>query len=110
MGVGGWVWAGMHGCGQVCMGVHRCTGCACGARVCAGGCMGVDGNREEGVHQYAGGGLRRGAWMSACVWDEFSKFLLENRVPTSADFNTHPRRFFFLFCYTLIKIIQINSL
>ena len=54
--------------------------------------------------------VRGYAWVYACVWDEFSKFLLENRVPTSADFNTHPRRFFFLFCYTLIKIIQINSL
>ena len=25
-------------------------------------------------------------------WDEFSEFLLENRVPTSADFNTYPIR------------------
>ena len=27
-------------------------------------------------------------------WDEFSEFLLENRVPTSADFNTYPVRIF----------------
>ena len=27
-------------------------------------------------------------------WDEFSEFLLENRVPTSADFNTYPIRIF----------------
>ena len=29
------------------------------------------------------------------VWDEFSEFLPENRVPTSADFNTFPIRIFF---------------
>ena len=29
-----------------------------------------------------------------CVWDEFSVFLPENRVPTSADFNTYPIRIF----------------
>ena len=28
------------------------------------------------------------------VWDEFSEFLPENRVPTSADFNTFPIRIF----------------
>ena len=28
------------------------------------------------------------------VWDEFSEFLPENRVPTSADFNTYPIRIF----------------
>ena len=26
------------------------------------------------------------------VWDEFSEIFLENRVPTSADFNTYPIR------------------
>ena len=31
------------------------------------------------------------------VWDEFSEFLPENRVPTSADFNTYPIRFFLMF-------------
>ena len=29
-----------------------------------------------------------------CVWDEFSEYLLENRVPTSADFNTYAIRIF----------------
>ena len=29
------------------------------------------------------------------VWDEFSEFLPENRVPTSADFNTYPIQIFF---------------
>ena len=28
--------------------------------------------------------------------DEFSEFLLENRVPKSADFNTYPIRIFFI--------------
>ena len=30
--------------------------------------------------------------MRVCVWDEFSEYLLENWVPTSADFNTYPIR------------------
>ena len=30
------------------------------------------------------------------VWDEFSEFLPENRVPTSADFNTYPIRIFYI--------------
>ena len=36
-------------------------------------------------------------------WDEFSEFLLENRVPTSADFNTYPIRIF------LFKFVTINQ-
>ena len=39
-------------------------------------------------------GLPRYAWMRVRVWDEFSEFLLENRVLTSADFNTYPIRIF----------------
>ena len=38
-------------------------------------------------------------------WDEFSEFLLENRVPTSADFNTYPIRIFF----TDIDVYWINE-
>ena len=63
--------------------------CVCGyARVCVGmrrcGWVGI------GVHKCAlvCGGLR------VCAWDEFSEYLLENRVPTSADFNTYPIRIF----------------
>ena len=41
--------------------------------------------------------------MCVCVWDEFSEFLLENRVPTSADFNTYPIRIF-LFYFVSISI------
>ena len=51
----------------------------------------------EGVHGYAGvpgvrgcaqvcTGVRGYVW----VWDVFSEVLLENGVPTSADFNTFP--------------------
>ena len=43
-------------------------------------------------HVWAGvGGCAR---VCECVWDEFSEFLPENRVPTSADFNTYPIRIF----------------
>ena len=33
--------------------------------------------------------------LRVCALDEFSEYLLENRVPTSADFNTYPIRIFF---------------
>ena len=62
------VWTGVRGCAQVCMGERGC------ARVCVGMC---------GYAQ-----------VCACVWDEFSEFLPENRVPTSVDFNTYPIRIF----------------
>ena len=76
-----WVCAGMRGCARVCAGVRRC------ARVCAG---------VRGCAQMCGY-----AW----VWDiVFSEFLLENRVPTSADSNTFPIRiFFFQYLYELLK-------
>ena len=57
-------------CGRECMGVRRCARVCTGVRGCARVCTGVRGY----------------AW----VWDVFSEFLLENRVPTSADFNTFP--------------------
>ena len=37
-------------------------------------------------------------------WDEFSEFLLENRVPTSADFNTYPIRIFICYSYLIILV------
>ena len=83
-----WVCAGVRRCAQVCVGVHRCAWVDAG--VC--GC----------VYAGAGGCARiwvvgcRCAWVCACVRDEFSEFLLENRVPTSADFNTYPIRIFLL--------------
>ena len=64
-----------------------CGVCAdvCG---CAGVYAGVRGLAWvwAGVHGYA--------LVCACVLDEFSEFLPENRVPTSADFNTYPIRIF----------------
>ena len=52
---------GMHGCAMVCIQVHADT------------------------HGYA---LCMG--MHGCVWDEFSEYLLETRVLTSADFTSYP--------------------
>ena len=49
-------------------------------------------------------GLRGYARVCACMWDEFSEFLLENRVPTSADFNTYPIRIFFSISALLMLI------
>ena len=38
-----------------------------------------------------------------CVWDEFSEYLLETRFLTSANYNTHLLRIFFLeFSYSLM--------
>ena len=80
----------VRGCAQVCRGVRECVhGCA---RVCVGvggsawvcGCV-------RGCAQVCTG-VRGYVW----VWDVFSEFLLENRVPTSADFNTFPIRIFIL--------------
>ena len=81
MGVCGYVQlcVGMHGCAWVSVSVHGC------ARVFAG----VDGYSRV----YAG--VCGCAQVCAGVWDEFSEFFLENRVPTSADFNTYPIRIFF---------------
>ena len=97
-----WVCAGVHGCVWVCAGVHRCaqvcTGVRGYARVWTGMhgyvwvCAGV--RRRVRVCTGVRWCVRRYAWVYTCVWDEFSEFLLENRVPTSADFNTYPIRIF----------------
>ena len=50
------------------------------------------------------GCVRGYAWVYTCVWDELSEFLPENRVPTSADFDTYPIRIF------LVTHLQSNSL
>ena len=81
------VGVGVCGCVQVCTSVHRCT------RVCVGVHGWVDMGVRGCVCTGAGGCVR--VWVGACVWDEFSEFLLENRVPTSADFNTYPIRIFY---------------
>ena len=46
-----------------------------------------------GMHGCARGCV--GVRVYTCVWDELSEFLPENRVPTSANFNTYPIRIFF---------------
>ena len=68
-------------CGQVCIGVHWC------AQVCVKVC----------------GCLR------VCAWDEFSECLLENRVPTSADFNTYPIRIFMNYFLSLESTIGLKE-
>ena len=93
-GISGYVW-GVPGCVPVsagvwvCADVHRCVRSY--ARVCTG--VGGCGRVWAGV---------------TCVWDEFSEFLPENRVPTSADFNTYPVRIFNL-KYVKFKI-QMQAL
>ena len=72
----------MGGCAQVYAGVRGCAGE--GMRRCAW------------VWEWAEGGLHGCAWVCAYVWDEFSEFLLETRVLTSADFNTYPIRIFII--------------
>ena len=59
---------GVVGCAQVCFGMCGCVW------VAVFKCMWV----QMGVHQ--------------CVWNEFSEYLLEKRVLTSADFNTYSIR------------------
>ena len=70
--------------------------CGLCAGVCVSVCMGVHGCVQvwEVVHGYVRvcTGVRGYAW----VWGVFSEFLLENRVPTSADFNMFPIRILFL--------------
>ena len=91
-GISGYVWGvcecalvymGVCGCARVSAGVGGIALVCMGVRWCAWVCTGVCGY----------------AWICACVWDEFSEFLLKNRVPTSADFNTYPIRIFWKFLY-----------
>ena len=71
-----------------------------GVRECAGVCASVRGCVHGSVRVCAGVG--GSAWVCvgvpgcAWIWDVFSEFFLENRVPTSADFNTFPIRIFYL--------------
>ena len=64
----------MHGCALVYAGVQVCRGGPGRVWKCSGVwvCMGMGGR----------------------VWDEFSEYLLETRVLTSADFNTYPIQIF----------------
>ena len=68
--------------------------CVCGyARVCVG--MRRGGRVCIGVHKCALVCVKVCGCLRVCAWDEFSEYLLENRVPKSADFNTYPIRIFF---------------
>ena len=68
--------------------------CVCGyARVCVG--MRRGGRVCIGVHKCALVCVKVCGCLRVCAWDEFSEYLLENRVPTSADFNTYAIRIFF---------------
>ena len=68
----GWMCTGVHRFVQVCMGVCRCEWECVGVCMCVRVC----------------GGVR-----------EFSEFLQENRVLTSADFNMYPIQIFFITLY-----------
>ena len=85
---------GVRKCTRVCRSVRGCAGVYAGVHGCARVCAGVGGS----AWVYAG--VCGCAQVCACMWDEFSEFLLENRVPTSADFNTYPIRIFVLFNLT----------
>ena len=83
------VCAGVHRCEHVCASVHTCTWegaglCLC-ARVCAV-CAGVHGCLWKSAEVCE--------CLRVCVLNEFSEYLLETRVNTSADFNTYPIRIF----------------
>ena len=60
---------------------------------CAWGCLGMCGCVQVCEYAWVCTGIRR------CVWDEFSEYLLETRVLTSADFNTYSIRIFMISCY-----------
>ena len=83
------------GCARVCAGVHGCV-CVRGyARVCMGLHRGAQyGRLCIGVHWCAQVCVKVCGCLQVCAWDEFLEYLLENRVPTSADFNTYPIRIF----------------
>ena len=81
------MWEGVHGYAGVCTGVRGCAQVCAGVRGCARVCAGVRGCAQVCT------GVRGYAW----VWDVFSEFLLENRFPTSADFNTFPIRIFLFY-------------
>ena len=74
----------------VCRCVCGCVGVCASVRECVSVCVGV------GRSAWVCTGVCGYAQVCVCVWDEFSEFLLENRVSTSADFNTYPIRIFLL--------------
>ena len=81
------MWACVCGCARVCASVRECASVCVGVGRSAWVCTGVCGYAQE----------------RECLWDEFSEFLLENRVSTSADFNMYPIRIF-LFTYIINQL------
>ena len=74
-----WVGAGVRGYARVCAGIRRSAQCGrmcTGVRKCALVC--------NGVHWCALVCAEVRGCLRVCVWDDFSEYLLENRVPTSA--------------------------
>ena len=87
------------GCARVSTSVFGCVGvCVCVrgyARLCVGMRRGEQcGQVCIGVHWCAQVFVKVCGCLRVCAWSEFSEYILENRVPTSADFNTYPIRIF----------------
>ena len=93
------------GCARVCASVHTCTWVGAGVSVCVQVCVGMcSWVRYARVCAEVHGCLR------VCVLDEFSEYLLETRVNTSADFNTYPIRIFILnesFQNSFLKLVNV---
>ena len=84
----------VHGCVQVCTDVCGYTR-VCG---CVYVCTGMHGCVPGFVQVFVGvwAGCVCGSAQVCVVVREFSEFLPENRVLTSADFNTYPIQIFFI--------------
>ena len=86
---------GVRGYARVCVGMRR--GAQCG-RVCIG------------VHWCAQVFVKVCGCLRVCAWDEFSECLLENRVPTSADFNTYPIRILIFTLHSAFLVVVLLAL
>ena len=83
------VCAGVHGCVWKSEEVHKCTYMYLGGCKCEWVCSVC-----KGVHGCVWKCAEVCRCLRVCVLDEFSEYLLETRVNTSADFNTYPIRIF----------------
>ena len=95
-----WVFKGMCGCVQVYASMHKCVPVCAGVRRCVRVC--TNGVRVVLRCMWVYAGVRGCTLVcvgvrSACVyvWDEFSEYLLETWVLTSADVNTYPKQIFY---------------
>ena len=48
-------------------------------------------------------------YLRVCMLDEFTEYLLETRVNTSADFNTYPIRIFYISYKSFLKSSSFSS-